>query len=243
MNRCIKMINRVLIEREKKIQINDQLLWLIRSECPMNDCQYFHEFVYCEQNYPMMRHAEYPAFSVGENFSSDTAGHMALIPMRARRQPISTVVYPCVLNRQRRAARQLLFVEDNARARWQWQVIRLPTSLLKITHCHCLHYCVGDGIMPERSNCSSRHDLSAMYPGVKLVWWSDAIPQVSLDMVMRRHVRVMHPTLQGYLANWPHSYTAVCHFIQNMCGCLGKSVGSRWASFWVMSKHIFFFFF
>jgi hypothetical protein len=32
----------------------------------------------------------------------------------ARRQPIRTVVYPRVLNR-RRAARQLLFVEDNAR--------------------------------------------------------------------------------------------------------------------------------
>jgi hypothetical protein len=26
-------------------------------------------------------HVEYPAFSVGENFSPDTAGHMALIPM------------------------------------------------------------------------------------------------------------------------------------------------------------------
>jgi hypothetical protein len=27
-------------------------------------------------------HAEYPAFSVGENFSPDTAGHMAFIPLR-----------------------------------------------------------------------------------------------------------------------------------------------------------------
>jgi hypothetical protein len=34
----------------------------------------------------------------------------------ARRQPIRTVVYPRVLSGQRRAARQLLFVEYNARA-------------------------------------------------------------------------------------------------------------------------------
>jgi hypothetical protein len=34
----------------------------------------------------------------------------------ARRQPIRTVVYPRVLNKQRRTARQLLLVEDNARA-------------------------------------------------------------------------------------------------------------------------------
>jgi hypothetical protein len=38
------------------------------------------------------------------------------------------------------------------RARWHgWW---LPTSLLKITHCHCLHYCVGDGIMPVFSTRS-----------------------------------------------------------------------------------------
>jgi hypothetical protein len=59
---------------------------------------------------------------------------------------------------------------------------RLPTSLLNITHCRCLHYCVGDGINPARSNSSSRHDLSTMYPGVKsIVWRSDAILQVGLD--------------------------------------------------------------
>jgi hypothetical protein len=57
------------------------------------------------------------------------------------------------------------------RARWHgWW---LPTSLLKIPHCHCLHYCVGDGIMPARSNSSSRLDLSAIHPGVKSVVWRD----------------------------------------------------------------------
>jgi hypothetical protein len=64
------------------------------------------------------RHAEYPALSVGENFSPCTAGHMALIPMRTTASPggsQSTVVYPRILNRQRRAGRQLLFVDDNAR--------------------------------------------------------------------------------------------------------------------------------
>jgi hypothetical protein len=30
---------------------------------------------------------KYPAFSVGENFSPDTAGHMALIPMRTAASP------------------------------------------------------------------------------------------------------------------------------------------------------------
>jgi hypothetical protein len=40
----------------------------------------------------------------------------------ARRQRLRTVVYPRVLNRQRRAARQLLFVEGNARA-LAWLVI------------------------------------------------------------------------------------------------------------------------
>jgi hypothetical protein len=104
----------------------------------------------------------------------------------ARRQPIRTVVYPRVLSRERRATdRQLLFVRT-MRARWQG--CRLPTSLLKITHCHCLHYYVGNCIMPARSNSSSRHYLSAMYPGVKpVVWRSDAIPQVSLDGYGRSH--------------------------------------------------------
>jgi hypothetical protein len=76
-----------------------------------------------------------------------------------------------------RAARQLFFVVD--KARW-W----FPTSLLKIPHWLCPHYCVGDVIMPARSNSPARHDFSAMYPGVKsVVWRSDAIPQVGLDAV------------------------------------------------------------
>jgi hypothetical protein len=118
-----------------------------------------------------LKHAEYPLLSVRENFSPDTYADCC---------PIRTVVYPRILNRQRRAARQLLLVEDNGP---RWHGWWLPTSLLKITHCHCLHYCVGNGIMPARSNSSSRRDLSAMYPGVKsVVWRSDAIPLVSLDV-------------------------------------------------------------
>jgi hypothetical protein len=44
----------------------------------------------------------------------------------------------------------------------------LLTPLLKITHCHCLHYCVGNVIMPARSNSSSRHTPSVMYPAVEV---------------------------------------------------------------------------
>jgi hypothetical protein len=32
-------------------------------------------------------HAEFPAFSVGENFSPATAGHMTIIPMRSAASP------------------------------------------------------------------------------------------------------------------------------------------------------------
>jgi hypothetical protein len=77
----------------------------------------------------------------------------------ARRQLIRIVVYLRVLNRQRLAAPQLLFVDEKARA-LAW----LATSnlLIKIAHCHCLHYCVY-GIMSARSNSRSyRHDVSAM---------------------------------------------------------------------------------
>jgi hypothetical protein len=85
-------------------------------------------------------HAEYPAVSVGENFSLDTAEHMVLIPIcgllprpEAANQ---NRCLPTCLNRQRRAARQLLFVEDNARA-LAW----LATSNLasKNNSSHCLY--------------------------------------------------------------------------------------------------------
>jgi hypothetical protein len=82
------------------------------------------------------------------------------------RQPIRAVAYPCILNRQMRAA-----TDCRGQCVCQW----FPTSLLKITHCHCLHYCVGNVIMPARSKRSSWHNLSAMYP---VVWLSDTIPQV-----------------------------------------------------------------
>jgi hypothetical protein len=112
----------------------------------------------------------------GENLSPDTAGHMTHITYAdcclAQRQPIRTAVYPHVLNR--------LMAGSSCLSRTMRVRSWLPTSLLKITHCHCLHYCVGDVIMPARSNSSSRHALSAMYPGVQsVVWRSDAIPQVA----------------------------------------------------------------
>jgi hypothetical protein len=39
--------------------------------------------------WPALRnhHAEYPAFSVGQNFSQDTAGHIALMPVRTAASP------------------------------------------------------------------------------------------------------------------------------------------------------------
>jgi hypothetical protein len=71
----------------------------------------------------------------------------------ARSQPIRTVVYPHVLNRQRQAARQLLFVEHNARAG------DFHPRLLKI-NCHCVHYGLtsqwGRGpICPPQKKCST----------------------------------------------------------------------------------------
>jgi hypothetical protein len=101
-----------------------------------------------------------------------------------RMQPIRTAGYPRVLNRQRRA---------------RWHGWWLLTSLLKIAHCQCLHYCVGDGIKPARSNNSSRHDLSAMYSGVKsvVVWRSDAIPQVSMDEVYRYSTGIINEKIMN----------------------------------------------
>jgi hypothetical protein len=101
----------------------------------------------------LLHHAECLAISLGGKLlSRNTAGDTA--PKRCDcchmcRQPIKGVACPHVLNRQRWAARQLLFVVGN----------------LAYLHCH-LHYCVGDVIMPARSNSSSWHSLSAMYPWV-----------------------------------------------------------------------------
>jgi hypothetical protein len=51
----------------------------------------------------------------------------------------------------------------------------LPTRFKKLS-------CVDNIITSARCNSSSLHALSTMYPGVKsVVWWSDAIPLVSLD--------------------------------------------------------------
>jgi hypothetical protein len=80
-------------------------------------------------------HTEYPAFYVGENFSPDTAGHMALISIWTATslrgsQSEPAVVYPRVLYRHGWAARQLLFVEDNART-----LAQLVTSNLASLHC------------------------------------------------------------------------------------------------------------
>jgi hypothetical protein len=90
------------------------------------------------------------------------------------RQPIRTVAYPRVLNRQSRTARQLQMycLSTTIRAR------ALVTSSIASKSS-------SDAIMPAaRSNSYSRHDLSAMYPGVKsVVWRIDAIPQVGLDGV------------------------------------------------------------
>jgi hypothetical protein len=58
-------------------------------------------------------HAECPAVPVSRrHLSRNRRGHRPHI--NAMRQPIRAVVYPRVLNQQRRAARQLLFVIDNA---------------------------------------------------------------------------------------------------------------------------------
>jgi hypothetical protein len=90
-----------------------------------------------------------------------------LIPRR--RQSIRTAVYPRVLNKQRRAAWQLLFVEDNTRT-LEWLVTSNLASKNNTLSLSTL-YCVGDVIMSAMSNNSSRHGLSSMYPGVKSVVW------------------------------------------------------------------------
>jgi hypothetical protein len=90
------------------------------------------------------------------------------LPARAGSQ--SEALYQHVLNKQRRAARQLLFVElGGQRALVTFNLASKNNTLS----------CVGDVIMPTRSNSASRHALSAMYPGKKsVVRRSDAIPQV-----------------------------------------------------------------
>jgi hypothetical protein len=59
----------------------------------------------------IIQQAEYPA-----RYRRTHGPHTYADCCFARRQSIRTVVYPRVLNRQRRAVRQLLCVEDNARA-------------------------------------------------------------------------------------------------------------------------------
>jgi hypothetical protein len=113
--------------------------------------------------------------SVGEN-CPDTAGHPSYpcgLLLRPGK-PIRTVVYPRVLNKT--------LAGSPAASRGQ-NVRTYYFQLLEITHCHCVHYCVGGVIMSARSNSSARRDLSAMYPGVKsIVWPSDAIPQGCFEM-------------------------------------------------------------
>jgi hypothetical protein len=107
---------------------------------------------------------------------------------------------------------------------------------LKITHCHCLHYCEGDGIMPARSNGSSRHDRSAMYPGVKtVVWWSDAIPQVSLDGDTKpnRYCKQQNifPLCSHYFAKYHHIYSFIAWF-PDICNFQISIVTSHGNSSW-----------
>jgi hypothetical protein len=105
-------------------------------------------------------HDKYPAVSVAVSAASFSPEHRrrhrAQINASCPRQPIIGVVYPHVL----KAGRYCL---------------SLTTRAL-----------LSDVIMPVRSNSSSRHALSAMYPGVKsVVWRSDAI-RVGLDATHRR---------------------------------------------------------
>jgi hypothetical protein len=80
-------------------------------------------------------YAEYPAVSIGRKLISTTPPETPPPSQCDRcltcRQPIRSVAYPHVLNRQRRAARQLLLVVDNARA-----VVTCVSHCL-ITHSSC----------------------------------------------------------------------------------------------------------
>jgi hypothetical protein len=123
---------------------------------------------------------------LSEKTSPDTAGHIALITMWITTSPVGSQSEPLFT--------RAFYVDKGGQPgsyclsrtmRTLWQGWRFPTSLLKITHYHCLHYWpVGDGIMPPRSNSSSRRDMSALYPGVD--WRSDAIPQECLDGILNQ---------------------------------------------------------
>jgi hypothetical protein len=103
--------------------------------------------------------------------------HNAITACLTGRQPIRGVDY-----RHKAADRQLLYVVDNARA----VATRHISNLASEHNTLDLHYCVGDIIMLARSNSSSLHALSAMYPGAKSVAWrGDAIPQVGLDALSK----------------------------------------------------------
>jgi hypothetical protein len=88
------------------------------------------------------------------------------LTMTCMRQPVGAV-YLRIFNRpihERWAARQLLFVMDNA------GVGDMPHFRNNRLSCRSIYHCVGDVIMPARSSnsssMSSRYVLSAMYPGV-----------------------------------------------------------------------------
>jgi hypothetical protein len=82
------------------------------------------------------------------------------------RQPIRTVVSQHILNRQRQPGSYCLSLTTRA----------LATSNLTSKNNTLSWIYV---IMPVRSNSSSRHALSVIYPGVRSV--VDAIPQVGLN--------------------------------------------------------------
>jgi hypothetical protein len=82
----------------------------LRQDCPSENAG---EDPFCAIYYSnvfVATHAEYPARILLSRYHQTHGPHIYV----DWRQPIRTVVYPRALNRQRRAARQLLFVEDDA---------------------------------------------------------------------------------------------------------------------------------
>jgi hypothetical protein len=103
----------------------------------------------------LLEHTEYPAVS-------DSRKRLS------RHRP--KINASCLHVQAANLRRCLLARFKKTKAGSQAAIVCRRISLLKITHCHrsTLLHCVGDVIMSATPNSSSRHALSAMYPGVSV---------------------------------------------------------------------------
>jgi hypothetical protein len=97
----------------------------------------------------------------------------------------------------------------------------------------CVWQYKDENIVPDYGICPwhGRPAVSAHWFSALLIWyvWPLVIRTVMMGYLLK--VYCNPGCIHGFLFSWINEI-----FIRNMCGCLGKPVGSNWASFWVMSK-------